>query len=68
MAQWVQHPTLDFGSGHELTVPEIKPRVGLCADRVEPAWDSLSVPIPACAHTPSLKNKYAFKKEKAKIL
>ena len=42
MAQSVKGPTLDFGSGHDLRVPEFKPRVGLCADSVEPAWDSLS--------------------------
>ena len=34
--------TLDFGSGHDLTVHEFEPRVGLCADGAEPAWDSLS--------------------------
>ena len=37
MAQWVQHLTLDFGSGHDLTVSEIEPRAGLCADSAEPA-------------------------------
>ena len=25
---------------------EFKPHVGLCADSVEPAWDSLSLPLP----------------------
>ena len=43
----------DFGSGHDLTVQvhEIEPRIGLCADNTEPAWDSLSLslcPFPAC--------------------
>ena len=40
-AQLVKHLTLDLGSGHELTVRELAPRVGLCADSAEPAWDSL---------------------------
>ena len=39
-----------FDSGHDLTVCEIEPRVGLCADSVEPDWDSLSfllsLPLP----------------------
>ena len=37
VAQSVKHPTLDFGSGHDLTVRESKPCVGLCADGTEPA-------------------------------
>ena len=39
-------PTLDLSSGHDLTVHEIEPHVGLCADRGEPAWDSLSLCSP----------------------
>ena len=39
----VKRQTLDFGSGHDLTVCEIEPHIGLCADSVEPAWDSLSL-------------------------
>ena len=35
---------------HDLMVHGIKPCIGLCADRVEPAWDSLSpslsLPLP----------------------
>ena len=42
MAQSVKRPTPDFGSGHDLLVCEIEPRVGLCADSTEPAWVSLS--------------------------
>ena len=45
MAQSVEHPTLDFGSGHGLMVCEFEPHVGLCADSGEPAWDSLSAPL-----------------------
>ena len=37
-AQSVKHPTLDSGSGHDVTVCEIGPHVRLCADSVEPAW------------------------------
>ena len=50
MAQLVKCATLDFSSGHDLTFGEFKPRVGLCSDSVEPAWDSvslsLSLPLP----------------------
>ena len=33
---------LVFSSGHDLPVCEFEPRFGLCADSLEPAWDSLS--------------------------
>ena len=42
MAQLVKHLTLNFGSGHDLTVHEMEPLIKLCADSMEPAWDSLS--------------------------
>ena len=45
MAQLLKHLTLDFCSGHDLTVPGIEPRLGLCADCAEPAWDSLSLSV-----------------------
>ena len=32
VAQWVKHPTLDFGLGHDLTVYGFEPQVGLCTD------------------------------------
>ena len=35
--------TLDFGSGHYLTVCGIDPCVGLCTDGVEPTWDFVSL-------------------------
>ena len=41
VVQSVKHPTIDFSSGHDLTVFEIEPCIKLCADNVEPAWDSL---------------------------
>ena len=40
--RWIKRLTLGFSSGRDLMVREIEPRVGLCADREEPAWDSLS--------------------------
>ena len=46
MAQSVKCPTLDLGSGHDLMVREFELCVGLCADSVEPAGDSLSLPLP----------------------
>ena len=42
MAQSVKHPTLDFGSGHDLAVCGFGPHVGLCTGNAEPAWDFLS--------------------------
>ena len=35
VAQLVKRPTLDFRSGHDLTVGEIEPHVRLCADSLE---------------------------------
>ena len=42
VTQSVEHPTLDFSLGHDLTVLGIGPHVGLCTDSMEPSWDSLS--------------------------
>ena len=42
MAQPVTYLTAGSGPSHDLTVCEFKPRIGLCADSAEPAWDSLS--------------------------
>ena len=41
MAQSVKRPTLDLGSGYDLMVCGFRPYVGVHADSVEPAWDSL---------------------------
>ena len=41
VAQLVKHLTLDFSSGHDFTVHEIEPQVGLCPDNAKPSWDSL---------------------------
>ena len=43
VAQSVKCLTLGFGSGHDLAVHEFKSHIGLCADSVEPSWDSLSL-------------------------
>ena len=43
----VKCQTLDFGSGHDLRVHEVKPHTRLCADREETAWDSLSPSLSA---------------------
>ena len=45
VAQTDKHPTLDFNSGHDLTVHEFKPGVRFCADSTESAWDSVSLPL-----------------------
>ena len=45
MAPWVKRLTLGFGSGRDLMVHETGPCVGLRADNVEPAWDSLSLSL-----------------------
>ena len=59
MAQSVKHPTLDFSSGHDLTVHGIKPCLRLCTGSMEPAWDSLSISIyPSPMLSFSLKGKY----------
>ena len=47
VAQSVKHLTLDFGSGGDLMVQEYEPHIRLCADSVEPAWDSLSPSLSA---------------------
>ena len=68
LAPSVRCPTLDFSSGHDLTVHEIEPHVRLCAGSTEPTWDSLSLSLsvsfslslsPLLTHSFSLKiNKF----------
>ena len=58
MAELVKHLTLDFSSGHDLTLREIEPLMGICADSTEPAWDSLSplsLPLPLLSQNKHLK-------------
>ena len=59
---------LDFGSGHDLTVHEFEPCVGLYAGTVDTAWDSV---CPVSAPPPVVRvctlilfqNKYTFFKK-----
>ena len=56
VAQLVMRPTLDFGSGHDLTVHGIEPCVRLCADSTKPALGSISpslsvLPLIPCTST-----------------
>ena len=60
MAQLVKHPTLSFGSGHDLMVRGIQPYVRLLTDSMQPAWYSFSLslcPSPTRAHMLSLSLK-----------
>ena len=41
----IKRPTLDFDSGHDLTVLEIESHVRLHADSIEPAWDFLCLSL-----------------------
>ena len=53
----VKRLTLDFGSGHELTVHEIEPHVGLCAECGACLGFSLSLSLsapPLLMHTHTL--------------
>ena len=57
VVQSVKRPPLGLGPGPGVTVPEIEAHIGLCADSVEPAWDSFfprSVPL-HCSLTLSQK-------------
>ena len=65
MAQLVKHLTLDCSSDHDLVVRGIEPRVGPCADSMEPAWDSLSPSLSLCpspAHVRSLCTRLCLSK------
>ena len=53
VAQSVKRWTPGFDSGHDLTVWEFKPHVGLRVAGAEPAWDPLSLQLP-CALSLSL--------------
>ena len=46
MAHSVKCPTLDLGSGHDLTVHELELHMGLCCVSTESAWEfSLSLSL-----------------------
>ena len=54
VVQLVKPLALAFSSGHDLMVCEMEPHLGLCADSMEPAWDSLplSLPLPGLCVLP----------------
>ena len=58
VAQWVEARTLDFSSRHDLTVRGIKPRVGLCSEGADPAWNSPS-PSLCPPHTEPPRDTYS---------
>ena len=61
VAQLAKCLTLDFSSGHDLTVHGFETCVGLCADSAEPGWDSVSLSLsapPLCILSLSLKSKH----------
>ena len=59
VAQSVKRLTFDFGSGHDLTVCEIGPHIGLRADNTETAWVSVS---PSLSAPPTLVLCLSLKK------
>ena len=46
MAQSIKRLTVDFDSGHDLTVCEMEPRVGSHAESTEPALDFVCLSLP----------------------
>ena len=63
VARSIKWATLGFGSGHDLRVLEFRPCVGLSADSMEPAWDSLSLFL-CCSPSLPLKINKKRKEEK----
>ena len=52
VVQLVKHPTLDLGSGHALTVHELKPHTELHADSVDRACLGFSLSLSVCLSPP----------------
>ena len=52
--QSVKRPPPGFSSGHDLTVREFEPCIGLFTDSVEPAWESVT---PSLCPSPTLSLK-----------
>ena len=48
---------LTSGSGHDFRVHKFEPHIRFCAGNVDPAWDSLSLPLPTCLFSLSLSLK-----------
>ena len=57
MAQSVEHLTLDFGSGHDLTVHEIEPITSGSALTAENLLGILSLPLPCSFSLSKQTNK-----------
>ena len=51
---WLKRLTLAFGSGHDLMVRGIEPRVRLCTDSTESPWVSLSPSLSLSLSAPPL--------------
>ena len=64
MTQSVKHLTLDFSWDPDLMVHEIEPRVRICADSAEPAWD----PLPPALSAPPPLTLFLSKNKKTKTL
>ena len=64
VARSIKWATLGFGSGHDLRVLEFRPCVGLSADSMEPAWDSLSLFLCCSPSLPLKINKKRKEEEK----
>ena len=68
VAQSVDHPTLDFGSGYDLTICGIEPHVGLCSMTAWRLLEILSLSALPCMCSLSLSLiinlKNIFKNEK----
>ena len=58
MAQSVEHPTVGFGSSHDLTVYEFEPCIGLRAT----VWGLLEIPSLSTPPLLTLKMNKLFKK------
>ena len=71
VAQFVKRPTLHFGSGHDLTVPETQPSVRLPAGHAVCLGFSLALPLPCSlplARAPSLCVSLSKKEKKGRGL
>ena len=66
LAQSLKQPTLDFGSGRDLTVREFEPHIGLCAHSVSLLGIlclPVSLPLPASLSLALKMNKSTEKKK-----
>ena len=59
VAQLVKHPTLDFGSGHDLRVCEMESHTGFCAERGACLRFSVSAHAHSKIKKTKIKNNFA---------